>query len=509
MTATGQLLDDPLLEQMERLPVHPASLVVFGATGDLAQRKLLPAVYNLAHDWALPEPFNLLGVAVGQMSTERFRFLMTESIRRHSRRVPDEQVLSRLLERVAYVSGDFREPRTYDAVGTRLQFWDEEAGEPLNRVFYLATAPMFFSVVTRALGEQDLNMRPGAEVRLVVEKPFGSSLEQARQLNREIMSVFSEHQVFRIDHYLGKETVQNILSLRFANQIFEPLWNRSYVDSIQITAAEDVGVGGRAGYYDSTGALRDLVQNHMLQLLSLVAMEPPLSIRADDVRNEKVKVLRAIEPPAADAVDQIAVRGQYAAGVVGGREVPGYLDEPGVAPDSTTETYVALRLAVDNWRWKGVRFYLRAGKRLPRKLTEIAITLRPVPHLALEQIGSVGAQPNQLVLEIDPDEGISLSLTAKIPGARLALRPVQMEFLYGTSFVSQSPDAYERLLLDALRGTATLFTRGDEVEAQWRLCDPILQGWHERGPLPKYPAGSQGPAQADSLLLEGHHWRRI
>jgi glucose-6-phosphate 1-dehydrogenase len=509
MTQTP-LLDDPLVDGLERLPVHPASMVLFGATGDLSQRKLMPAIYNLAHDGALPQRFNLLGVAAGDMSVEGFRHLIAESVRTYSRRMPDEHVLRHLLERVSYVSGDFRDTHTYEVIEEVLQGWEEEAGEPLNRLFYLATAPIFFSLIAKALGEHGLNEHPGAEVRVVVEKPFGTSMEEARRLNREITSVFSEAQVFRIDHYLGKETVQNLLALRFANQIFEPVWNRTYVDHVQITATEDVGVGGRAAYYDATGALRDLVQNHMLQLLALVAMEPPVKVHADDVRNEKVKVLHAIEPPAHEDVERVAVRAQYAAGVVGGREVPGYLEEPGVPPDSATETYVALRLGVDNWRWKGVPFYIRTGKRLARKLTEIAITLKPIPHLAFEQVGSVGVQPNQLVLAVEPNEGVSLSLTAKIPGPRMALRPVQMQYLYGTSFLSQSPDAYERLLLDAMRGDLTLFTRDDEVEAEWRLCDPILRAWQERGgPLAQYPAGSQGPAEAASILREGDAWRRI
>ncbi|HEY7253574.1 MAG TPA: glucose-6-phosphate dehydrogenase [Methylomirabilota bacterium] len=495
---------------LERLPVHPASFVLFGATGDLSQRKLMPAVYNLAHDGSLPQRFNLLGVSAGALSAEGFRDMFAYSVHRFSRRAPDEQVLARLLERVSYVSGDFRDSHTYDSVHAALHVWDDEAGEALNRCFYLATAPAFFPLIAHTLGEHGLHVRSGAEVRLIVEKPFGTSLDEARRLNREITSVFPEDRVFRIDHYLGKETVQNLLALRFANQIFEPVWNRNYVEHVQITAAEDVGVGGRADYYDSTGAVRDLVQNHLLQILSLVAMEPPVKIRADDVRNEKVKVLHAIDPPALEDIPSVAVRAQYAAGVVGGRKVPGYLEEPGVPPHSTTETYAALRLCVDNWRWKGVPFYLRTGKRLARKLTEIAVTLKRIPHVTFDEDGSLGIRPNELVLGVEPNEGVSLSLTAKIPGPRMALRPVQMQFLYGTSFLTQSPDAYERLLLDAMRGDATLFTRADEVEAEWRLCDPIVSAWSQSGgPVPKYAAGSQGPAEAESILRNGHAWRRL
>ena len=316
-----------------------------------------------------------------------------------------------------------------------------------------------------------------AEVRVIIEKPFGTSLEEALELNRQVLDVFEETQVFRIDHYLGKETVQNMMAFRFANGMFEPLWNRNYIDSVQITAAEDIGIGTRAGFYDQTGALRDLIQNHMLQLLCHVAMEPPVSFTAEEVRNEKVKVLHAIHAPQPAEIAEIAVRAQYAAGHSGGEDVPGYLEEDGVREGSTTETFAALRLEVDNWRWAGVPFYLRAGKRLARKITEIAVTLKPVPHLAFSQDGSLGVKPNQLVLTLQPNEGVTLQLGAKIPGTRMRIRSVNMEFLYGTSFMSQSPEAYERLIMDAMRGDPTLFTRNDEVEAQWRICDPILQAW--------------------------------
>jgi glucose-6-phosphate 1-dehydrogenase len=325
-----------------------------------------------------------------------------------------------------------------------------------------------------------------------------------------VLDVLEERQVFRIDHYLGKETVQNILALRFANELFEPIWNRNYIDYVQITASEDLGIGGRAGYYDHAGALRDLVQNHMLQLLTLLCMEPPVSFSADDVRDEKVKVLHAVPPPQPADVDELAVRAQYTRGVVGGEEVPGYLEEEGVPPDSTTPTFVGLRLAVDNWRWAGVPIYLRTGKRLARKVTEIAITLKPVPHLAFDQEGSVGVQPNQIVLAVQPNEGVTISIGAKIPGTRMRIRPVNMEFLYGTSFLSESPEAYERLITDAMRGDATLFTRNDEVEAQWRIIDPVLAAWQRSDPpLAHYEAGSQGPPEADRLLEGDDRWRAI
>jgi glucose-6-phosphate 1-dehydrogenase len=344
----------------------------------------------------------------------------------------------------------------------------------------------------------------------VIEKPFGTNLDEARQLNRDVLKVLDESQVYRIDHYLGKETVQNMLAFRFANGMFEPLWNRNYIDYVQITAAEDIGVGTRAGYYDTSGALRDLVQNHMLQLLALLCMEPPVNFSADEVRDEKVKVLHAIEVPDALACMEMTVRGQYIAGTAGGETSRAYLEEDGVPESSKTETYAALRLEVDNWRWAGVPIYLRTGKRLARKVTEIAVTLKPVPHLAFSQAGSLGVQPNQLVLTMQPNEGVSLSLVAKIPGTRMKLRPVNMDFLYGTTFLSQSPEAYERLIMDAMRGDATLFTRDDEVEAQWRIIDPILQGWSQSAdPLPQYEAGTDGPAEADALMADGHRWRAI
>jgi glucose-6-phosphate 1-dehydrogenase len=387
---------------------------------------------------------------------------------------------------------------------------DREAGIAFNRVFYLSTSPAFFTTIVGLLGQHGLNRSEGSDVRVVIEKPFGTNLEEARELNREVLGVLEERQVYRIDHYLGKETVQNMLAFRFANGMFEPLWNRNYIDNVQITAAEDIGIGTRAGYYDQSGALRDLVQNHMLQLLTLLAMEPPVAFSADEVRDEKVKVLHAIDPPEPGEVGEMAVGAQYGPGHSEGRDVPGYLQEDGVPEDSTTETFAALRLEVDNWRWAGVPFYLRTGKRLARKVTEIAVTLKPVPHLGFQQEGSVGVQPNQLVLTVQPNEGVSLSLGAKIPGTRMRIRPVNMEFLYGTSFLSQSPEAYERLILDAMRGDATLFTRDDEVEAQWRICDPIVAAWSDRsGLLPQYPAGSDGPEEAASVLLSGHHWRAI
>ena len=500
---------NPLSEGLERLPVRPTTLVVFGATGDLSKRKLLPAIYNLAHEGALPERFFLIGVSRSDMAHEDFGALAREAIESFSRRKPDPDVLQRLLADVRYIPGSFDDPDVYTKLAATLDEFDELAGQTLNRAFYLSTAPGFFPVIIGQLGDHGLARHERSEVRVIIEKPFGTTLAEAQELNAKVLSVFDEQQVFRIDHYLGKETVQNMLAFRFANGMFEPLWNRNYIDYVQITAAEDIGIGTRAGYYDSAGALRDLIQNHMLQLLTLLCMEPPVSFSADEVRDEKVKVLHALHAPTPDEIPSMAVRAQYGPGVVGGEKVDGYLDEQGVPSDSITETYAALRLQVDNWRWAGVPFYLRTGKRLARKVTEIAITLKPVPHLAFRE-NPQGVRPNLLVLTMQPNEGVALQLGAKVPGTRMTIAPVNMEFLYGTAFISQSPEAYERLIMDAMRGEATLFTRNDEVEAQWRICDPIVATWAQtRESLPQYPAGSQGPTEAQTLLREEDRWRAI
>jgi glucose-6-phosphate 1-dehydrogenase len=498
--------ENPLVEGLERLPIHPTTMVIFGGTGDLAHRKLLPAIYNLAHEGALPERFNLIAVSRSDIPHDDYRDMMRESIQKYSRRKPDDQVLDKLLGQVRYVPGTFDDEGVYDRLEDQLKEFDSEAGIEFNRLFYLSTSPAFFATIVEKLGAHGLSKHDDAEVRVVIEKPFGTRLQEALDLNRKVLSVLDESQVFRIDHYLGKETVQNVLAFRFANGMFEPIWNRNYIDYVEITAAEDLGVGSRAGYYDTSGALRDLVENHMMQLLALLCMEPPVDFTADEVRDEKVKVLHAIKP-----VDtSCTVRARYTAGMAEGQEVGSYLDEEDVPADSQTETYAALRLEVDNWRWAGVPIYLRTGKRLARKVTEIAIILKPVPHLAFESAGSVGVQPNTLVLAMQPNEGVSISLAAKIPGTRMRIRPVNMEFLYGTAFLSQSPEAYERLILDAMRGDATLFTRDDEVEAQWRIIDPILEAWGEgEPPLTEYAAGTAGPAEADKLLEPGHKWRAV
>ncbi len=499
-------LANPLTEGLERLPVHPTSLVIFGGTGDLARRKLLPALYNLAHEGALPERFHLVGVSRSELPDEEFRAQATAAVAEFSRREADPKVLDALFADARYVSGSFDDEEMYPRLREALDGFDELAGQPLNRAFYLSTAPEFFPVIVEALGRHELTECDGAEVRVIIEKPFGTTLAEARALNQAVLAVLDESQVFRIDHYLGKETVQNMLAFRFANGMFEPLWNRNHISNVQITAAEDIGIGSRAGYYDNAGALRDLMQNHMMQLLCLLCMEPPVDFSADEIRNEKVKVLHAIAPPEPEAT----VRAQYSGGTVAGDEVAGYLAEEGVPDDSNTETFAAVQLRVENWRWAGVPFYLRTGKRLSRKVTEIAVTLRPVPHQAFSQEGSVGVQPNQLIFTVQPNEGVTLKLGAKIPGTRMRVRGVNMEFLYGTTFLSQSPEAYEKLIMDAMRGDATLFTRNDEVEAQWRIMDPLVSRWEgDPGPLPQYEAGSGGPAEMAELLSADDQWRAI
>jgi glucose-6-phosphate 1-dehydrogenase len=503
--------DNPLVAGLERLPVHPTALVIFGATGDLAHRKLLPALYNLAHEGQLPERFEVVGVGRRTHEDEEFRDTVLDSIQRFSRRRPDPHVLEGLLNGTRYVQGSFDDDAVYAELSQALDDYDQQAGRKLDRVFYLSTAPEFFPLIAGKLGTAGLAQLGEAQVRIVIEKPFGYDLASARKLNADLLESFEEPQIFRIDHYLGKETVQNLMAMRFANALFEPVWNRNYIDHVQITAAEDIGIGGRAGYYEHSGALRDLVQNHMLQLLALVAMEPPTAFDANRLRDEKLKVLEAIVPPRLEGVPSMALRAQYSPGVVGGVPVPGYREEPGVAPYSRTPTYAALRLHVSNWRWAGVPFYLRTGKRLDRKLTEIAVILKQIPHMALQSSGSVGIQANQIVFTLQPDEGVSVSIGAKIPGSRMRIRPVNMEFRYGTSFLSESPEAYERLILDAMRGDATLFTRNDEIEALWGIIDPILEAWAEdtTSTIPQYEAGSAGPREANGLLEDSRVWRRL
>ncbi|HYV14495.1 MAG TPA: glucose-6-phosphate dehydrogenase [Conexibacter sp.] len=495
----------------ERLP-PPSTIVLFGATGDLAARKLLPAVYDLLADGELPERLRIVAVARDGHDDASFRAHMREAIEQHARHELDLALWEALEPRIGVVAGTFGSEQIYRDLAARLDAGDREDGGPTQRLFYLAVAPTFFADIASDLAKVGLGRGADPPTRLLIEKPFGHDLASARELNARVAEAFDERQVFRIDHYLGKETVQNLLVLRFANGIFEPLWNRTAIDHVQITVAEDLGIGHRAGYYDGAGALRDVIQNHALQLLSLIAMEPPTSFDADLVRDEKAKALRAVRPldPRADVV-----RGRYTAGWVGGEQVPGYREEEGVPADSRTETYAALRLEIDSWRWAGVPFYIRTGKRLPLRATEIAIAFKPAPHLAFGGLGGAdfAIPPNELVIAVQPDEGASLRFAAKVPGTAMRVRPVQMDFQYGRSFLRESPEAYERLVYDALLGEATLFTRADEVEAAWRIVDPVLAAWAEEsvvgGPKP-YAAGTAGPAEADRLTArDGNAWRPL
>jgi glucose-6-phosphate 1-dehydrogenase len=475
----------------------------------------VPALWSLFQGRVLPEPFAVIGVARSEMSNEEFRARMRQAISDFARvQPPNARVWERFAQSLFYYSGDPADPGLYGGLSEYLRTVERERGIGGNRLFYLSTPPSIYSTVVTRLGEAGLNRPPEstqAWVRIIIEKPFGRDLASSRALNQTVTGVFSEDQVYRIDHYLGKETVQNILVLRFANGIFEPLWNRNHVDHVQITVAESIGVESRGAYYEEAGALRDMIQNHILQLLCLVAMEPPVTFDADPVRDEKTKVMRAIRPIVEGDVDAIAVRGQYGAGFVEGQRVKGYREERGVSPESITETYAALRLRVDNWRWAGVPFYLRTGKRLAKRTSEIAVQFRQTPHLVFRRNPEALAEANRLILAIQPNEGISLSFGAKIPGPELRIQPVQMDFNYGEAFGSEPPEAYERLLLDAMKGDATLYARGEWVDNAWELLEPVLKAWASGDPrkFPNYEAGSWGPAEADTLLeRDGRSWRR-
>ncbi len=501
---------DPLREglRMARLP-DPAAMVIFGGTGDLASRKLLPALYDLARQRLLPQAFVVVGVGRAEMSDAAYRQHLHDAVAEHSRSRPiDEDVWTSFAERLFYVS--VRAEEGYDDLRRRLADLDGPLGTEGHRLFYLATPPAAYATIVGSIGRHELVRNGTASSRIVVEKPFGRDLASANALSRSLHEVFAEDEIFRIDHYLGKETVQNILVLRFANSIFEPVWNRRYVDHVQITVAESLGVEERTEYYDRAGAIRDVVQNHLMQLLALVAMEPPAAFDANAVRDEKVKALRAVRKLADADLRARAVRGQYTAGFIEGEKVLGYHDLPEIPPESHTETFVALKLFVDNWRWEGTPFYLRTGKRLPKRSTEIAIRFRSVPHQLFSAEQREGLEPNTLVLRIQPEEGISLKFGAKVPVQGVRIRSVAMDFVYGASFLVDAPDAYETLLLDALRGDATLFTRQDEVEEQWKLVDPILTAWHDDpAPPPAYAAGTWGPTEADAFIeRDGRRWRQ-
>jgi glucose-6-phosphate 1-dehydrogenase len=494
-------------------PAEPATIVIFGGAGDLAHRKLLPALYNLHVDALLPDPFAVVGVGRKQLSDDAYRAFAREGVEHFSRRSPDQAHWQTFADALHFVAVDLEEPPALATLGARLDTIEHERGLPGNRVYYLAVPPSrFVSTVNRLAGARFVPPVDAPKyARLIVEKPIGRDLSSAQTINDAIARVFDERQIFRIDHYLGKETVQNILVLRFANSFFEPLFNQKYIDHVQITVAEEEGVGSRAGYYEQAGAMRDIVQNHMLQLLALVAMEPPRSLDADVVRDEKLEVVQSLRPLEGDCVDRDAVRAQYTAGLVTDNPVPGYRAEPGVDPNSRIETFVALQAFVDNWRWAGVPFFLRTGKRLPRRASEISIQLKAVPPILFNKGPTNPLEPNVLTIRIQPDEGFALGIMSKIPGPHVRIVPVNMDFRYSSRFGASSPEAYERLLLDVLTGDATLFMRRDSVEASWRWVEPILERWSERtaDPLPTYPAGSWGPVEADRLIeATGRRWRR-
>ena len=484
-------------------------LVIFGGSGDLTWRKLIPAIFDLSLDRSLPGDYAVIVVGRGKLSDDQLRERLHEGARKFARnRNKEGEGWNEIAQHISYQQGDLTDPTTYEAVRARCDKYDLMWHAKAQRIFYMATPPFMFGVIPKYLGAAGL-ANDIERVRIVVEKPVGYDLDSAKALNRILTATFDESQIFRIDHYLGKETVQNILAFRFANPLFEPIWNRRYVDYVTITVAEVVGVEQRGGYYDGAGALRDMAQNHLMQLLCLVAMEPMVSFDADEIRNKKVDVLHAVRPIPADAVDRFAVRGQYGGGNVGGGKVCGYREEPGVAPDSRTETFAALKLFVDNWRWQGVPFYLRTGKRLPEQVSEVTIQFRAVPHQSFPPEAYLGWKPSRLVISIQPDEGIVLGFQAKYPGPKMLLRPVDMRFCYRESFDAPSPDAYETLLWDLIKNDATLFMRADQVEAAWRLLMPVLDAWAAAAPrdFPNYAAGSWGPDATEGLLAEeGHRW---
>jgi len=510
---TSNPLRDPRDRRIPRV-AGPCVLVLFGVTGDLASKKLLPAIYDLANRGLLPPGFSLVGFARRNWEDEDFAKLTYDAVKAHARTPFRDTVWQQVSEGVRFVPGEFADDDAFDRLAGTVAQLDSERGTRGNYAFYLSVPPKAFPQVVRQLKRSGLSTPPEGPLghrpwrRVVIEKPFGHDLASARELNAMLEAVFPADSVFRIDHYLGKETVQNILALRFANTLFEPIWNRGYVDHLQITMAEDIGIGGRAGYYDGIGAARDVIQNHLLQLMALTAMEEPVSFDADSLRMEKEKTLSAVKIP-----DDLAVgtaRGQYARGWQGGIEVPGFLEEDGIPADSTTETYAAIRLGVDTRRWAGVPFYLRAGKRLPTRMTEIALMFQRAPHLPFAATDTEELGQNALVIRVQPDEGITVRFGSKVPGSAMEVRDVNMDFAYGESFTESSPEAYERLLLDVLVGDPPLFPRQEEVELSWQILDPIEEYWSCHGKPEQYPAGTPGPASADALIArDGRAWRRL
>jgi len=493
--------------------LSPCVMVIFGATGDLTKRKLIPALCNLAAGNLLSKQFAVIGFAGNDYTTESFRKTLAEEIPKYSSTLIDPAIWAWFAERIYYVKGDFQDAEAFKRLAQQIDAVDKEHNTGGNRFFYLAVAPRFFSPIVKQLGQAGLTKQEnGHWARVIVEKPFGHDLQSARQLNEELKGVVAENQIYRIDHYLGKETVQNVLVFRFSNNIIEPLWNRNYVDHVQITAAETVGVEHRGGFYETAGALRDMVPNHLFQLLTMTAMEPPISFDADEVRNKQAEILHAVQPLNPEDVLTSMVRGQYGPGTIDSGPVDGYRSEPDVAPESNTETFVALKLQIDNWRWAGVPFYLRTGKRLARRATEIVIQFRRTPFMLFRNTTVKNLETNRLVIHIQPNEGISLSFGAKVPGAVMKLGLVNMDFDYCTYFGAEHSTGYERLLRDCIAGDPTLFQRADMVEAGWNVIQPVIDVWHAlpaRG-FPNYAAGSWGPVEADELLeRDGRAWRPI
>jgi len=506
--------ENPLRKGMRiRTPPPPCTIIIFGATGDLTRRKLMPALYSLALENRLPIEFSVVGFARREKTHEQFREEMRQAVDSFSRNRPvNEMLWQRFSEGIYYHRSEFDNLQGYQELDNFLNELDSSRKICCNRIYYLATPPQHFPVIIKRLGESSMAREKGSGFsHIVIEKPFGRDLPSARELNIPVQKNFREDQIYRIDHYLGKETVQNIMVFRFANGIFEPIWNHRYIDHVQITVSEDIGVETRGAYYDKAGALRDMIQNHILQLLCLVAMEPPVTFAANAVRDEKVKVLKSIRPILAEDVGRFTIRGQYGPGWSGGGEVVGYCKEPGVAKGSSTETYAAIKVFLDNWRWAGVPFYLRTGKRLPKRVTEIAIQFKRAPHLLFSKTYEEQLAPNVLTMRIQPDEGISLKFGSKAPGEATNIRQVSMEFRYETSFGAEPPEAYERLILDCILGDSTLFTRSDEVEAAWSLITPILQGWEAHPEIKTFPyeSGTWGPSEADAFIQQdGRVWRK-
>jgi len=502
---------NPLQDGLRLEPTQgPTTLVIFGATGDLTRRKLLPALYNLSRGQRLPARFSVIGVAREDMPDDGIRKIFSGSLREFAGVQQEDEVARSLAERMHYLGGDFHDRALYERLKARLDEIDNGSGA----LFYLAIPPSIYATVIEQLGAAGLSSQASERQwrRVIVEKPFGTDLATARELNQLVHRHFAEDQVYRIDHYLGKETVQNLMVFRFANGMFEPIWNRRYIDHVQITAAETVGVERRANYYEGAGALRDMVQNHLMQLLALVAMEPPITFSAESVRDRKMDALLAVQPLVDDSGGCEVVRAQYAKGWVAGAEVPGYREEPGVNSKSTTETYVALRMRLDSWRWAGVPFYLRTGKRLPKRTTEIAIQMRRPPLEIFKRVSPTSVAPNLLIVNVQPDEGLSIRFEAKIPGTRMQLAPVMMNFRYGSAFGGTVPEAYETLLLDAMLGDATLFARHDFVEGSWGLITPVHEKWKGENvrSLPTYEAGEWGPSEAEALMArDGRRWRTL